>query len=126
MAAQRQRAKLSAPDNEGVQNITGLTPAEAQEAEVDGEFIPVPVGDIKVRVRPQKDWRMSTMRLLNRGDLDAWAEGVIHPDDIDDFFDLDITIGEFQEFAEEAAQETGDDLGKSRGRSKSSRSTRKR
>jgi formylglycine-generating enzyme required for sulfatase activity len=125
MAAPRQRARLTAPDDEGVQDIDGLTPAEAQEAEASGEFVPVPVGDIKVRVRPQKQWRMSHMRLLNQGDLDGWAESVIHPDDVEDFFDLDVTLAEFQDFAEEAAKATGDDLGKSRGRSKSSGSRRR-
>jgi hypothetical protein len=125
MAAQRQRARLTDPDDDGVQDIAGLTPAEAQEAEADGDFVPVPVGDVKVRVRPQKQWRLSHMRALNQGDFDGWAEGVLHPDDVEEFLDLDITLAEFQDFASEAAKATGDDLGKSRGRSKSQRSTRR-
>lgn len=123
--AGRAAARLAEPDSDGVRAIEGLTPAEAQEAEADGEFVTLPVGSIKVRVRPQKDWRMSDLRALNKGDLDAWADAVIHPDDLDDFFDQDITMREFQAFAEEAASETGDDLGKSRRPRTSRKSTRK-
>lgn len=126
MAGQRATARLSPPDKDGVSDIEGLSPSEAQEAEVDGEFVTVPVGDTKVRVRPQREWRMSHLRALNEGDFDAWADGVLHPDDVDDFLDLDITLAEFDSFAKEAAKVTGDGLGKSRRPRGSSRNTRNR
>lgn len=105
-----------------------LTPAQAQEAEAAGDYVTVPVTDtgIAVRILPQGQWRMSHMRLLNTGDLEGWAECVIHPDDIDAFVDLDLTLDEFQDFSLAAAKASGDDLGKSRGRSKSSRHMRRR
>lgn len=120
--AARATARLAEPDEDGVRSIEGLTPAEAQEAEADGKFVTLLVGDLKVRIRPQRDWRMSHLRALNQGDFDAWAEGVLHPDDLDEFLDQDITLAQFQEFAEEASRETGDDLGKSR-RQRTSRSS---
>lgn len=106
----------------------GLTPAEAQEAEAVGDYVDVPVADtgLTVRILPQGKWRMSHMRLLNQGDLDGWAEKVIHPDDLEDFLDLDLELDEFQEFSLAAAKKSGDDMGKSRGRSRSSRSMRRR
>ncbi len=123
-AAQRQRAQLTDPDGDGVQDLA--VAADRQEIEAVGEYTKVPVGNTDVRVKPQIDWRMSDMRALNRGDLDAWAEGVIHPDDLEDFLDLDITLAEFRQFSDDAASATGDDLGKSSRRSRSSRSTRRR
>jgi hypothetical protein len=106
----------------------GLTPAQAQEAEALGDYVTVPVADtgVAVRILPQGQWRMSHMRLLNTGDLEGWAECVIHEADIDAFLDLDLTIDEFQDFSLAAAKASGDDLGKSRGRSRSSRNMRRR
>jgi hypothetical protein len=105
-----------------------LTPSQAQEAEAVGDYVTVPVGDtgVEVRILPQGQWRMSHMRLLNTGDLEGWAECVIHEDDIDVFVDLDLTLDEFQDFSLAAAKASGDDMGKSRGRSRSSRSMRRR
>lgn len=125
MTAQRQNGYLGEPDAQGVQNLE-LPEAEKQAVEAAGEYVAVPVGDTETRVKPQRDWRMSDMRLLNAGDLDGWAESVIHEDDLDAFLELDITMGEFQQFAEDAARLAGDGLGKSSGRSRSSRGTRRR
>lgn len=122
---QRRPARLAEPGEDGVQDLQ-VTDTEAQELEAAGEYTAVPVGDMEARVKPQVDWRMSDIRALNKGDLDAWAESVIHPDDLEDFLDLDITMAEFQVFADEAAALTGDGLGKSKRRSGSSRSTRRR
>lgn len=124
-APQRQNGYLAEPDVDGVQNLE-LPEAEKQRIEADGDYIPVPLGDTEIRVKPQRKWRMSHMRLLNAGDLDGWAEGVIHPDDVDAFFDVDPDMEEFQAFAEEAARRAGDSLGKSSGRSRSSRNMRVR
>lgn len=109
--------------------LTGevLTPAQAQEAEALGGYIKVEAIDgMSVRVRPQKQWRMSHLRALNEGDFDTWAAGVIHPDDVEDFMDADLTLAEFEDFAARTADKTGDGLGKSGRRSKSSKSKRKR
>lgn len=112
----------------GVVDVTGLEMPEAdkQTAEAAGHYVTVPIRGAEVRVKPQRKWRMSHMRCLNQGDLDGWAEGVIHPDDLDEFMDLDLEMEEFQEFSEEAARRAGDGLGKSSGRSRSSRSTQRR
>jgi hypothetical protein len=104
-----------------------LPEAAKQELEALNVYISVPVSaDVKVRVKPQIEWRMSTMRLLNAGDLDGWAESVIHPDDLDTFIECDLTMGEFGKFSEDAARLAGDGLGKSSERSRSSKSTRAR
>lgn len=123
---QRKRGRLSDPDDDGVQDVD-LPADEKQAIEAAGEYVDVPVGDITVRIKPQSDWRMSDMRMLNvEGNFDGWAESVIHPDDLEPYTELDITMAEFQRFAADAANLSGDGLGKSRGRSKSSRSTRRR
>lgn len=122
---QRRRAQLADADDDGVQDLD-LSASEKQELEAAGAYIDVDVADITVRVKPQGDWRLSDMRQLNVGDLDAWAEGVIHPDDIEEFFEADITVDEFKQFADDASRRTGDGLGKSSPRSRSSRSRRKR
>jgi hypothetical protein len=108
--AQRRTARLDDPDSDGVQ---ALKVAEAQEAEAAGEYVAVPVAGMEIRVKPQADWRMSDLRNLNQGDLDAWAEAAIDPDDLDRFFEADITLAEFRAFTREAAARTGDGLGKS-------------
>jgi hypothetical protein len=123
--AQRRTARLSPPDEDGVRDLD-VAPAAKQEAEAAGEYTAVPVGDVEIRVKPQSDWRMSDMRYLNSGDLDGWAGSVIHPDDLDDFMELDITMGEFRQFAEDSAKATGDSLGKSSRPSRSSKNTRRR
>lgn len=99
-----------------------------QELEALGDYVvvPLPNSTIEVRVLPQIKWRMSVMRLLNEGNLDGWAEAVIHPDDLDEFIDADLDMGEFSDFSEEAARRSGDSLGKSSKRSRSSRGTRTR
>jgi hypothetical protein len=101
---------------------------EKQELEALGDYVvvPLPNSTIEVRVLPQIKWRMSVMRLLNDGNLDGWAEAVIHPDDLDEFMDADLDMGEFSDFSEEAARRSGDSLGKSSKRSRSSRGTRTR
>jgi hypothetical protein len=124
-ATHLQNGYLGQPDPHGVQDLE-LPEAEKQEVEAAGEYVLVPAGDVEVHVKPQRDWRMSDMRMLNAADFDGFAESVIHPDDLDTFLDLDMTLAEFQDFAEEAARRAGDGLGKSSGRSRSSKSTRRR
>ncbi|AWT47529.1 hypothetical protein HXP45_01460 [Streptomyces actuosus] len=80
----------------------------------------------ELRVIPPGQWRQSQQRLLNMGQIDAFAEAVIHPDDIDLYFELDPTNEEIGEFVADAAQQAGESLGKSRGPAPSSRRTRRR
>lgn len=122
MAAQ---ARLTEADEAGVRDIE-LSEAAKQEIEAIGEYVPVPLGDAETRVKPQRDWRMSDLRMLNAGDLDGWAESVIHPDDLEAFMEQDLTLAEFQDFAAEASRLAGDGLGKSSRPSRSSRTTRRR
>jgi hypothetical protein len=120
-----QNGHVAGPDAAGALSPE-MPEADKQEAEAAGEYVTVPIRGTEVRVKPQLKWRMSHMRCLNQGDLDGWAEGVIHPDDVDKFFDLDPEMEEFREFSEEAARLAGDSLGKSSGRSRSSKPTRRR
>lgn len=125
MNSHREQGALGAPDDAGVQDIE-LSEAAKQEIEAAGEYVPVPVSGVEVRVKPQIDWRMSDLRALNAGDFDAFAESVIHPDDLETFLDQDLTMGEFRAFSEECARRAGDSLGKSSPRSRSSKPTRAR
>lgn len=125
MNTHRQQGQLGAPDSNGIQDVE-LSELEKQQIEAAGEYVPVPVNGVDVRVKPQIDWRMSDLRALNNGDFDAFAASVIHPDDLDAFLDQDLTMGEFRSFSEEAARRAGDSLGKSSPRSRSSRHTRAR
>lgn len=125
MNSQRQQGQLGEPDAAGVQDIE-LSEADKQALEAAGEYVSVPVNGVEVRVKPQLDWRMSDLAMLNAGDLNGFSESVIHPDDIDAFLELDLTMREFRDFSEEAARRSGDSLGKSAGRSRSSKSTRAR
>lgn len=103
-----------------------VTEAEAQEIEADGHYVTALLCGEEVRVIPPGAWRQSWQRQLNAGQIDAFAEKVFHPDDIDQYYDLDPTNEEFGEFVGDAAAQAGESLGKSRGPAPSSRSTRRR
>jgi hypothetical protein len=120
-----QQGHLGAPDGNGVQNLE-LPETVKQEIEAAAEYTHVPIGDIEVRVKPQRKWRMSDLRMLRAGDFDGWVESVIHPEDIDAFVEQDPTMEQFERFTEDAARLAGDSLGKSSGRSRSSRPTPRR
>jgi hypothetical protein len=102
------------------------TPAEAQETEATEEYATAELAGETLRVRTIGHWRPSHMRALRTSDFDGWAEGVLHPDDVEKFVELDATFNEINEFVGNAAQAAGEPVGKPRGRSTSSRSTRKR
>lgn len=109
-----------------------LDAARAQEAEadLDGLYVEVPLaghdGVTKdVRVLPVTKWRASALRALNKGDIDTFMSVVLHEDDFDTFVDLDPDTEGFGKFTEDAARISGDDLGKSSGRSRPGSSTRK-
>jgi hypothetical protein len=103
-----------------------VPPAEAQEAEASGHYVTVDLLGKAIRVIPPGAWRQSWQRQLSQGMTDAFAEKVIHPDDLDLYFDLDPTNDEFAEFVGEAARLSGESLGKSRGPAASPRRTRRR
>lgn len=103
-----------------------VSPAEAQEVEVDSPYVTATLDGEELQVIPPGSWRQSWQRLLNQGQVDAFAEQVIHPDDLDLFFEIDPTNAELGVFIEEASRQAGESLGKSRGPARSSRRTRRR
>ncbi|MFJ3839475.1 hypothetical protein ACIPY6_28765 [Streptomyces sp. NPDC090054] len=103
-----------------------VTPAQAQESEAVGHYVTVMLVDEEVRVIPPGAWRQSWQQQLAQGLTNAFAEKVIHPEDLDLYYELDPTNDEFGNFVEEAARLSGESLGKSRGPVASSRRTRRR
>jgi hypothetical protein len=102
---------------------------EAQQAEAEAEgttYVLVALGEETYQVLPQKQWRLSHMRMLNDGDFEGWAEAVMPVEDAERFVDSDPTLEEFQHFSRAAARASGDRLGKSSGRPQSSRNGRKK
>ncbi|MGW0984279.1 hypothetical protein ACWD33_26090 [Streptomyces xiamenensis] len=108
------------------------TPAVAQEIEAaDDPYVLVPLagfdGETRdVRTLPAGRWRASALRALNGGDMDTFMSLVLHEDDVDTYQELDPDMEAIGRFAEAAARAGGEDLGKSGGPRRSSRSTRKR
>jgi hypothetical protein len=102
------------------------TEAAAQEIEANGHYVTATLAGETIRVIPPGAWRQSWQRQLARGMFDAFAEKVVHPADLDLYFDIDPTNDEFEGFVSEAAERAGESLGKSRGPARSSRSTRRR
>jgi len=103
-----------------------VSPAEAQEIEAEGHYITVELCGEDVQIIPPAAWRTSWQRLLNQGNLDAFAEKVFHPDDFELYLELDPTIVEFLEFTQDAAQRSGESLGNSLGPATSSKRTPRR
>ncbi|MER7922179.1 hypothetical protein ABTY96_03410 [Streptomyces sp. NPDC096057] len=102
------------------------TPAEAQETEATSEFVTAKLGDKTLRVKTVEHWRPSYLRALRQGDYDTWAEGALHPEDVDAFVDADATFKEINEFTSQAMSAAGEAPGKSGGPSTRSTRTRKR
>ncbi|OQQ12958.1 hypothetical protein B0675_39750 [Streptomyces sp. M41(2017)] len=103
-----------------------VTEAEAQEIEADGHYVTTDLCGEEVQVIPPSAWRSSWQRMLNQGNLDGFAQAVLHPDDYELYLELDPTIVEFMEFSQGAAALAGESLGKSSGPAPSSRRTRRR
>lgn len=104
--------------------------AQEQEAENGDGYILVPLAGHNsvtkdVRTLPAGRWRASALRALNQGDIDGFMKSVLHEEDFDTFVDLDPDTSAFGKFTEDAARLSGDDLGKSGGRSRSGSSTRR-
>jgi hypothetical protein len=124
-AASRPAASRRATTPAAVEEVE-VPPAEAQEIEAEGRHVTATLCDEDIRIIPPGAWRQSWQRLLNQGQIDAFAELVIHPDDLDLYFELDPTNEEFGDFVSESAQAAGEPLGNSRGPAPSSRRTRRR
>lgn len=103
-----------------------VTEADAQEIEAEGQYVTAELCGEEVQIIPPSAWRSSWQRMLNQGNLDGFAEKVLHPDDYEFYLELDPTIYEFLEFTEAAARQSGESMGKSRGPAPSSRRTRRR
>ncbi|WP_069751566.1 hypothetical protein [Streptomyces sp. EN16] len=102
------------------------TPAEAQEIEAEGHFVTAMLADEEIRIVPPGAWRQSWQTALSNANFTFFAEQVVHPDDLDLYFEIDPTNDEFEAFVAEAARRGGESLGKSRGPAGSSRRTRRR
>lgn len=108
-----------------------VTPAEAQEIEAEGRYVTAVLSGVDdteedVRIIPPGAWRQSWQRLLNNGQVDAFAKLVLHPEDYDVYVELDPTNEQFGEMVGEAAERAGESLGNSRGPATSSRRTPRR
>lgn len=108
-----------------------VSEAEAQEAEAVNKYVTARLTGVDdteddVRIIPPGAWRQSWQRLLNSGQVDAFAKIVLHPEDYEVYLDLDPTNEQFGEMVSEAAERAGESLGKSSGPAPSSRRTRRR
>ncbi|MET9480943.1 hypothetical protein [Streptomyces sp. NPDC006638] len=103
-----------------------LSAVDAQEQEVTGGYGVAKLAGVDLRVKPVGTWRPSYLRALKQGDFDVWAAGALHEDDVQTFIELDATFDEIGAFTSDAMTSAGEAPGKSGGRSRSSRSTRKR
>ncbi|WP_367129921.1 MULTISPECIES: hypothetical protein [Streptomyces] len=99
---------------------------KGQETDATGDYVPAELAGRPVRALPSQRWRASHLRALNAGNLDAFAEGVLHPDDLDAWYEGDPTQDEIGEWVAQVAEAGGESLGKSSGRPRSSKTTRKR
>ncbi|MEU5424237.1 hypothetical protein AB0H73_01320 [Streptomyces olivoreticuli] len=97
-----------------------------QETDAATGYVTVELAGFQVRALPSQRWRASTLRALNSGDLDRFAEGVLHPDDVDAWYDGDPTQDEIGAWVAQVAEAGGETLGKSSGPRASSKITRKR
>ncbi|MGW2048533.1 hypothetical protein ACWCPF_25625 [Streptomyces sp. NPDC001858] len=103
-----------------------VSAADAQEIEAEGHYVTAELCGEEVQVIPSTVWRSSWQRMLNQGDLDGFAEKILAPEDYELYLELDPTIAEFLEFAQDAAGRAGESLGNSSGPAPSSRRTRRR
>lgn len=103
-----------------------VTEAEAQESEAVNRYVTGELCGEEVRIIPPGAWRQSWRRLLMVGQIDDFADIVLHPDDYALYEELDPTNDEFGDLVNTAAERAGESLGKSSGPAPSSRRTRRR
>ena len=103
-----------------------VSAASAQEIEAEGHYVTGLLCGEEVRIIPPGAWRQSWQELLNSGQIRAFMEIVLSPDDFELFVELDPTNNEVGELINEAAERAGESLGKSTGPAPSSRRTRRR
>ncbi|MDT0608884.1 hypothetical protein [Streptomyces lancefieldiae] len=113
------------PDVEPDTDDVEVSATEAQEIEADG-YVTAELCGQEVLVVPPSMWRASWQRALNAGQIDVFAEKILHPDDYDYYLEADPTMDEWIAFVEDASAKSGEPLGKSRARSRSGRPTRRR
>lgn len=126
--ARRETAEARGSEPEGLEgdDYAEPDPAEAQEIEAEGHYVTASLAGEELRIIPPGAWRQSWQTALARGQFNTFAETVVHPDDLDLYFEIDPTNDEFEQFVESAAKLSGESLGKSRGPARSSRRTRRR
>ncbi|WP_121703349.1 hypothetical protein [Streptomyces sp. E5N298] len=117
--------RAAEPDVEPEAEDVEVSAAEAQEIEAEG-YVTAELCGEEVQVVPPSMWRASWQRALNQGQIDIFAEKILHPDDYDYYLDADPTMDEWVAFVEDASARSGESLGKSGGRSRSGRPTRRR
>lgn len=100
--------------------------ADAQEIEAEGHFVTAMLDGEEIRVVPPGAWKQSWQTALSNANFSFFAEKVVHPDDLDLYFEIDPTNDQFEQFVSDAARRGGESLGKSRGPAPSSRRTRRR
>lgn len=125
-AASRPSAARDVVEPEDFDDEPDVSEAEAQEIEAVSKHVTGLLCGEDVRIIPPGAWRQSWQRLLNQGQIDAFAKIVLHPDDYELYDELDPTNDEFGELINDAAQRAGESLGKSSGPAPSSRRTRRR
>lgn len=57
------------------------------------------------------DWDKTAMTAINRLDMDGWAAGALHPDDVARFITTRATLRETIAFVKSVTQATGVDVG---------------
>lgn len=109
-----------------------LSAVEAAEVDADStpEGVLVPLftdgGEVEVTVPPAGRWRTRANKALRLGDFDEWAQIVLSDVDYALWVDADPTNDDVEAFFKAWQAESGENQGKSRPSTGSSRSTRKR
>jgi hypothetical protein len=103
-----------------------VSAAEAQEIEAEGHYVTAELCGEEVQIVPPSAWRSSWQRMLSQGNLDGFAEKIFHPEDFELYLEIDPTIVDFLQFAQEVGERVGEGMGKSSGPATSSRRTRRR
>jgi len=124
--AARAASRPSRPAPEQEEQDVNVQQPTAAETEAEGIYVTAELCGEELQIIPPGSWRASWQALLNQGQIAAFVEHVVHPDDLEAFWEIDPVNTEFYDFIEDAAQQAGESLGKSRGPGRSSQRTRRR